>query len=398
MFKYLNEDTKKLLDTKFLSRTTSVELVINEKCQNACTYCYRKNKHNKSDVFSVEPEQVKIMIERFFNLIQEDGKDFLKHRRIELFGGDALLEYGKIKEILKIADSYSPISISIPTNGRLISELSEYDLISLFDIDTPIGISLSVDGDPSDKQRPLSKIGKMLSYDDKINYEKLYKLAVKYGYGYHPMLSFKHIDKWFDTIKYFFDTYNIVPYLLEVRHSLSKNDIINAVIQLAKIRDYYASIDEKTIQMANTIRASRTPRGLGCSGLTTAYIMPNGDLPFCHRVVDKPWVYGNVNYGIDISKAISLHTIYNHRNLPDCMVCPIRHYCNGQCQGACYEYWGDPWIPIPSVCDYNRLKFYIFALKYKDWKDMISNDLESLKLKVLETFDEDTIKHIMDSI
>jgi radical SAM protein with 4Fe4S-binding SPASM domain len=398
MFKYLNKDSKKLLDKKFLSRTTSIELVINEKCQNACTYCYRKFKHNTSNVFSVEPEQVKIMMQRFFNLIQEDGKEFLKHRSIELFGGDPLLDYQQVKKILKITGEYSPKYISIPTNGRLVSELSEYDLISLLDIDTRVVLSLSVDGLPSDNQRPLSKIGKMLSYDTKINYDKLFKLSKKYNWGYHPMLSFKHINKWFDTVKYFMESFGVVPYLLEIRHSLSKEDAIESIIQLAKIRDYYESIDEKAVEIANTIRASRTPRGLGCSALTTAYIMPNGDLPFCHRVVDPPWVYGNVNYGIDITKAVSLHTIYNHRNVPECFVCPIRQQCSGLCQGACYEYWGDPWIPIPSVCDYVRLKHYIFALKYDDWEKTIGNDIEYLRETVIETFTDKDIKHIMDSI
>ena len=399
MLRYLNKDTKKLFDTKFLSRTTGLELVINEKCQNACTYCYRTYKHNTSDVFSLEPNVVEIMMKKFFDLIQEDGKEFLKGRTLELYGGDPLINYIQIKEIFKIVDEYKPKSIVIPTNARLISELSTYDLESLFHgIETPISMSLSVDGDINDNQRPLSKIGKMLSYDEKINYDKLFQAAKKYGWGYHPMLSFKHINKWFDTIKTFMTEYGIVPYLLEVRHSLSKENSIEAVIQLAKIRDYYTSIDEKAIEMANTIRASQVPRGLGCSALTTVAIMPNGDLPFCHRVVDKPWVYGNVNYGLDITKAISLHTIYDHRNVPECFICPIRKECSGQCQGACYEYWGDPWIPIPSVCDFIRLKAYIFSLRYDDWKQMIRPKLDKLEESIKESFTKDNIKHIMDSI
>jgi radical SAM protein with 4Fe4S-binding SPASM domain len=399
MFKELDKDTKKLFDKKFLSRTTALELVINEKCQNSCTYCYRKFKHVKSPVFSVEPSQVKTMVDRFLNVIQEDAKDFFKNRKIELFGGDGLIDYQYTKKLLKILDEYNPKGISIPTNGRLVSELTSYDLESLFDgINTDIGLSLSVDGDITDKQRPLSKIGKMLSYDEKINYDKLFKIAKKYGYGYHPMLSFNKVDSWLDTIKYFFETYGIVPYLLEVRHSLSKENAIKAVIQIARIRDYYAFIDEKAVEMANTIRASRTPRGLGCSALTTAVIMPNGDMPFCHRLIDPPWVYGNVNYGLDITKAISLHTIYNHKNVPECFICPLRDYCNGLCQGACYEYWGDPWIPIPSVCDYYLLKNYIFSLKYDDWKQMLKPKINELKESVIEAFGEDTIKHIMDTI
>ena len=108
MFKELDKDTKKLFDKKFLSRTTALELVINEKCQNSCTYCYRKFKHVKSPVFSVEPSQVKTMVDRFLNVIQEDAKDFFKNRKIELFGGDGLIDYQYTKKLLKILDEYNP--------------------------------------------------------------------------------------------------------------------------------------------------------------------------------------------------------------------------------------------------------------------------------------------------
>ena len=402
MFRSISDSEKILIDKKFLSRCKSIELVINEKCQNACTYCYRKYKHDKSSVFSLDPSIVRTHLERFFDLIREDGKEFLKNRGIELFGGDPLLDYKQSKEILKIVDEYKPKNITIPTNARLVSELTEYDLEALFDgLDTRVGLSLSIDGDPSDNNRPLSKIGKMLMYDEKVKYKKLFKIAKDRGYGYHPMLSFKQIHKWLDTVQFFFNEFGVVPYLLEIRHSLSKENMIEAVIQLAKIRNFLEEIHKDTIKSANTIKASRVPRGLGCSALTTISIFPNGDMPFCHRVIDPPWVYGNVNYGIDITKAISLTSVYDHRNIPDCIICPIREICSGQCQGACYEYWGDPWIPIPSVCDYFRLKAYIFSLVYEDWETMVRQSFTNkneLKNSVLECFEKETINHILDEI
>jgi len=397
MFKPIDDYTKKIFDKKVLSRTTSLELIINEKCQNNCKYCYRTFKHNRSSLFSLEPENVKVIIDNFLNIIQED-KSFFNDRTIELYGGDPMLDYHHTREVFKIVDEYKPKLVTIPTNARLVSELTDYDIQKLFEgIETKIRLSLSVDGMPSENNRPLSKIGKMLGYNEKINYEKLNKVSKKYGYGFHPMLSFERIDSWLETIKFFWEEMNVIPYLLEVRHSLSKEDSIKAVSELMKIRDFYQSIDEKAVEMSNTLRASQVPRGLGCSALTTMCIMPNGDIPFCHRLVDPPWVFGNVHYGMDITKAISLTSIYNHRNLPECMICPIRIYCSGQCQGACYEYWGDPWIPIPSICDFNRLKAYIFSTRYEDWFNSLRNYNDKLKDSVTKAFGDDIVKRMMET-
>lgn len=401
MFREIDDEFDGIIKNKFLNRRSSLELIISEKCQNACKYCYRKFKHNKSDVFSVDARTIEHHINSFLKLFKIDAKEFFEYRSVELYGGDPMIDFKNFKEIIEVVDKFKPKSISVPTNARLVSELNEHDIESLLNhVETRVSLSLSVDGMPNEKNRSLSKIGKMLDYDDTINYSKLIKTARKYGCGFHPMLPFDDYSKWFDTVKFFFENFNVVPYLLEIRHSLSKEESINAVIQLAKIRNYYEKIGEKAVQMANTIKSSIVPRGLGCSALTTITIMPNGDMPFCHRVIDKPWVYGNVNYGIDISKAISLTSVYDHRNVPDCFVCPIREMCSGQCAGACYEYWGSPWIPIPSVCDYMRLKAYIFSLRYNDWGMTIKNNCNSNLLKdmIIEKFGSETVNKIMEEI
>jgi radical SAM protein with 4Fe4S-binding SPASM domain len=399
MFRKIDENLHGIVKNKFLNRRTSMEIIINEKCQNNCKYCYRTYKHNRSSIFSVEPTIVENLMNNFLDLFNLTKEEFFKHRHIELYGGEPLLDYKHSMDIFRVVDKFKPKYISIPTNARLVSELSEYDVDRLLgSIETKIHLSLSVDGIPNEMNRPLSKIGKMLAYDDVINYEKLFKLAKKHGCGFHPMLPFDSISRWFDTVKFFFDSFGIVPYLLEIRHSLSKEDSIEAVVQLCKIRNFYEKLGDKAVGLANTIKASIVPRGLGCSALTALTIMPNGDMPFCHRVIDPPWVYGNVFHGVDISKMISLTSVYDHRNVPDCFVCPIREYCSGQCAGSCYEYWGSPWIPIPSVCDYMRLKHYIFSMKYNDWKQMTDKKVMSrLKDLCVNKFGENSIKYILEN-
>jgi radical SAM protein with 4Fe4S-binding SPASM domain len=403
MFRKLDSNTKQLFDKKVLNKTTSLELVISEKCQNNCKYCYRTYKHDTSNIFSLEPSIVKSHIDKFLDIIQDDGT-FFNQRSIELYGGDPLLDYQKAIEILKIVDTYKPDFVVLATNARLLSELTDHDIDNFINsIDTKIHCSLSVDGDPSETNRPLSKIGKMLGYNEKIDYKRLLKISRKYNFGFHPMLSFTNSDKWLDTVKFFFHEMGLVPYLLEVRHALSKEDAVKSVGNLKRIRLFYENEFKDNpdqakfcIKKSNTLRCSIIPRGLGCSALTTLHIMPNGDMPFCHRLVDPPWVYGNVNYGFDISKVVSFTSIYNHRNLPECIICPIRDQCSGQCQGACYEYWGDPWMTIPSVCDYTRLKFYVFLKSFPNssWAGITKKG--KLEKSVFNIFDRKDIDMLID--
>ena len=403
----LSNEVKNMLKNKVFSRISSIELVTSEKCQNDCSYCYRTNKHNKSSFYAMNGQRAHNLLRRFLNLFELDD-EFFQDRSMELFGGDGLLDYKLSLEVLKVLNSFKPKNISIPTNGRLVSELAEYDVVKLLSScdNTNLSLSLSVDGTLGSDTRKLSKIGHMLGYEEKINYDKLFKLAKKYEWGYHPMLPFNESDRWIEVVKFFYESYGVVPYLLEIRHPLAKEDIIKSVKNLVLVRDFYESIlkdyddkdKNKILSRANTIRASQCPRGIGCSGLTTLNIMPNGDLPFCHRVIDPPWVMGNVDdFNFDISKLVNFRAGYDHRNHPICMACPIRKTCSGLCQGACYEYWGDPFMPIRSICNYILLKNWVFSRIYNDWKAMLETSIDEslLEKEVYKIFSKDVINSLI---
>jgi len=400
------DEYPKAIEEKILNRISGIELVVSEKCQNNCKYCYRVKKHNASPITYITPSKARLLLNNFLETFKIDV-GFYSSRCGELFGGDAGVNYQYLKEIIHIMISeFKFRNVVIPTNARLLQELAQPDLIDLLEAgENRVSFSLSVDGSPQDAQRSLSKFGKMLSYDEKINYQKLVAMAKKYHFGFHPMLTFESISTWLDTVKSFFDM-GIVPYLLEVRHPLMKDNAIDAVKTLGKIRQFLEPrIDKQTLRQSNTLSMSIVPRGLGCSALTTISIMPNGDLPFCHRVVDPPWVKGNVlEKTINFSKMISETSIYNHRNHPLCMACVIRDLCAGQCAGASYEYWGDPWIPIESICNFQRLKTYIFAEIFDDWKNIYDShnqhsiEKDTLKNTVENTYGADTINKLLSEL
>ena len=389
---------EKAIKNKILNRKNSIELVVSEKCQNNCKYCYRVKKHSASPIDYINVERADILLSNFLGVFDLDVT-YYQSLNIELFGGDALLYYNKFKLILDLCmNKYKFNKMIVPTNTRLLTELNSCDIEELLEVSPNLLFSLSVDGNPADKQRPLSKFGRMLSYDEKVNYDKLIYLAHKYKFGFHPMFSFDNYDIWYDSFKFFVDK-GVYPYLLEVRHSLTPEEALKCVSQLRKIRIFVDSMnDRKITRQLNTISASQVPRGLGCSAHTTFCIMPNGDVPFCHRVVDPPWVALNLlTKEWDVSKHITLTSAHHHSNHPICMICPIRDVCTGQCAGASYEYWGDPWIPIASICDYMQLKFYVFINTFDDWANFMSKcDMKQLESNVFKVFGESKVKELLN--
>jgi radical SAM protein with 4Fe4S-binding SPASM domain len=375
-----------LFQKKYLNRLSSIEFVISEKCQNACKYCYRVKHHNKSKITHISIDDFKLM---FNNISTLFNKNIYKYKTIELFGGDPVLNYDILCKIFKFLNKeLSTGLIVIPTNSRLIQELTFNDIRKMqkYAGNIRVAFSLSVDGEIIDSNRELSKYGKMHCYDTNIDYDYLKILITKFGklFAFHPMLHFNTVETWEPTIKFFYEKFKLVPYLLEVRHSVSSEDAIKAVNQLVNIRKYLKSLDKykNKTNFGNTISPSICPRGLGCSGLTTLCIMPNGDIPFCHRLVETPYVYGNI-YKKQFNKemAITYTSLFDFHNLPLCMECVIRNICSGQCLGANFEYWGDAFIMNPTICNYFKLKNYAMYNNFKSWKKTLSNQIDYNRLK-----------------
>jgi len=397
---------------KCLNRCTSVEFIITEKCQNACKYCYRVKKHQLSNKTLLDPKDLEIYISNMFDMF---GSRFFDNIEIELFGGDPLLDYHHFYEVLQVLCSKIDKCrrILIPSNTRLLQDLTCQDIKELFlsatNKDIEVCISFSVDI-IDDKQRKLSKIGQMLDYDVDYNFDKVLRCLSEAGvvYGFHPMLDFDNIDKWFHQFKFYFDR-KMYPYLLEVRHPLTLEQALRATEELVVIRKYVEhkisnkEVPEYVTRILNTISASRVPRGLGCSAHTSLCVNIEGNIPFCHRLMDPPWICGSVlSKRINISKFAHFKMVYDHRNHINCAVCPVRMFCSGQCVGASYEYWGDPWSPIDSICDYTRLKIYTFINYFADWSDMtkcMSNQQrQQLHQQVMSTFGENNLKILHQNI
>jgi len=383
----MKDNIQCLLNDKFLNRIISIEYVVTQKCQNECVYCYRRFLHHSSKEIFVPPERIRIFTEnliQMFNL----SKDFFTKRQAELFGGEPMLDLDHFNEVLKVIQSYRYKRILVPTNGRLVSVSRLSVIEKILKENQNLFLSFSVDSPYQDKNRPLSKFGILNNYPEEIDYDKLFYIAKKYKFGFHPMLYLETASEWFNTFKFFFD-HGVIPYLLEVRHPSSKNNMIEGVKQLIKIRQFLDDVELPFEQKrhTNTVYPSTVPRGLGCSALTSISISPNGDVPFCHRLSDKPYIKMNLmDKTFDLDKIIMWTSAFDFRNHPKCVSCPIRNLCSGPCIGMNYEYWGNPWLPYNEFCLYTKLKIYSMSLYFDDWKkELLKSFTDKKQYDILET-------------
>lgn len=97
-------------------RSKSVTLVLTHQCNLACVYCYEKHKNNQR----MSLETAKKIIDYELNL--DDNTD---EAEIDLFGGEPLLEFDTIKELIEYAKMQNypkEYVFFITTNGVLLTE------------------------------------------------------------------------------------------------------------------------------------------------------------------------------------------------------------------------------------------------------------------------------------
>jgi radical SAM protein with 4Fe4S-binding SPASM domain len=231
------------------------------------------------------------------------------------------------------------------------------------------------------------------------NWDRLIELGKKYNSGFHPMLSFDTVDKWFDTWNFFISK-GVGCYLLEVRHPVTKEQMFEAVRQLVKIIKTSDKLGLKNT--FNTTTPSIINRGMTCSAQTTLSINSDGCVYTCHRLMNERFKIADLNTKeIDVSKFVMWKGLYHRRNQIVCMGCPIKKICPGQCLGAVYEYWGygGITIPIPSLCQYFLLKFYILSSLFDVWeKSMNGVNTTKLEQSVYGNFGKDIIEDFKETL
>jgi len=332
------------------------QLVLTERCNMACTYCYinQKPRDMTPEVFDAHyygtlPKMMNTYGQREFHAA--------------LFGGEPLLNWKLIEYITPILKKDSRCTLIIAmTNGLAFVDDNKWDYFQR----NQLAISLSFDGLWNKNSRPLKNGESSLELYMK---EPLKSRFSGQG-GCKVMVSPESIDTLVDNYKWFVEEFNIPsPDYSLVRDDIwSESDVKNFEIQAEKLADqmikYVKGGVRTTIGFFQLyildllFGTTYGKRPFGCfAGCTGAGFMPDGIVYPCARFGShdvKPLYDSmkNIEYGktIDIMRSpqVSNPQAYNK-----CKNCELYQYCNAGCtyqQLKTDEPNANYCEPVESIC------------------------------------------------
>lgn len=346
-------------------------------CNLRCKYCFADEGeyHGKREVMS--PEIGKRAIDF---VIKESGPR--KNIEVDLFGGEPLMAFDTIKEIVDYARKVEKehgknIRFTMTTNATLLDyEKMEY-------LDKEMGnLVLSIDGRPEVNDKVRIRMDGKGSFDRIM--PKIQKMVEKRDkskqYYVRGTFTRENLD-FFKDFEYLknkgFDEISIEPVVLPDEHPLSLR-----WEDVEKIKEQYDELykdmlknhrEGKNVKFYHfNIDLSGGPciykRISGCgSGFEYVAITPSGDIYPCHQFVgNEKYKMGSLDEGIkrhDIMDTFRKSHIYNK---PVCKECWARFYCSGGCQANNINFTGDILMPYELGCELQKKRIETaIALKSK---------------------------------
>ncbi|HEY5563323.1 MAG TPA: thioether cross-link-forming SCIFF peptide maturase [Clostridiaceae bacterium] len=334
-------------------------------CNLKCTYCFADEGEYKGKREIMTPFIGKKAIDF---VIEHSGPR--RNIEVDLFGGEPLLAFDTVKEIVKYAREKEKlhnknIRFTITTNGTLLTdEIIDY-------IDKNMGnVVLSIDG--REKVNDAVRVRKDGSGTYKDIIVKITKMVAKRDkskqYYLRGTFTSKNLDFSEDVLALAnlgFKEISIEPVVLPKGNPLALKEeylpeifkqydiIYSELLERNKNGDsfkfYHFNIDLKGGPCIYK-------RISGCgAGHEYVSITPNGDIYPCHQFTgDQKFKMGNIleeGFATDMSKKFKEAHIYNK---PKCLECWARFYCSGGCQANNYNFNGDINIPYELGCSMQK--------------------------------------------
>ena len=359
------------------SYVKAVCLNIIHDCNLRCKYCFADEGEykGKRKIMSVEVGKKAIDY-----VIEKSGPR--KNIEIDLFGGEPLMAFKNIKEIVDYGREQEKIHnknirFTMTTNATLLDEEKmEY-------LDKNMGnIVLSIDGRKSVNDKVRIRVDGSGSYDailPKIK-EMVTRRDKSKQYYVRGTFTRENTDFFEDVLALAneeFDEISIEPVVLPDGHELSlrEEDLETIYGEYDKLyhemlkrhkdgnpfKFYHFNID---LQGGPCVYK----RISGCgAGHEYVAITPDGEVYPCHQFVgNKDFLLDNIyneNFNNDLSSDFRKAHIYNK---PKCKECWARFYCSGGCQANNFNFNGDMNIPYEIGCKMQKKRIECaIALKAK---------------------------------
>lgn len=361
------------------SRTFSIELMVTEKCNLGCTYCYvsNRNKNMTKESFHKAWDELPKWME----------KQICDEYSISYFGGEPLENFEMIKYIHEYVKN-DPLCKheSIVSNLTLITpEIADYI------VKENMNVSFSFDGLSSNESRPLLPVKENNGYTNILDlYNDKWDLILKVcNNACHIVISPDNIHLLSKNVDYL-----LKKGISNIDYSLAKDDIWTAE-DVEKFKFYY---NEYINNIITKIKNNTWIQGginfialadgfagfLGMKrhhscfvGTSGCAITPDGEYYACARFASKNIFKYTDDLNFDeIAEDLD---IYNYNK---CKACEIYYYCN---QGCVYSQLRNDNEPLDSFCEI--YKFIVKEMiranhilkKSKFYMDILRGELDELR-------------------
>ena len=347
-------------------------------CNLRCKYCFADEGEYKGCRKPMSAEVGKRAIDY---VLENSGN--IKNIEVDLFGGEPLMVFDTIKEIVDYAKEKDKlynknIRFTMTTNSTLLNdEIIDY-------IDKNMGnIILSIDGRKEVNDNVRIRVDGSGCYDRILpNIKKMVDRRDPSKQYYARGTFTRENTDFFEDVMALanegFSEISIEPVVLPDSHNLSIRSE-----DLPKIYEQYDMLYKEMLRRAENndnpfkfyhfnIDLNGGPcvykRIAGCgAGHEYVAITPDGDIYPCHQFVgNEEFLLGNINSGIknkNLSKDFKNAHIYNK---PKCKECWARFYCSGGCKANNFNFNGDIHVPYEIGCEMQKKRIECaIALKAK---------------------------------
>lgn len=315
-----------------------LSLIMSEECPFRCKYCihFANSKHYYNPEKMMSLEVAKVCIDEFFNLVT---KNHLPEAYINFGGGEPLLNYKTIAQLLPYIDSYKkklniPIKIGINTNMSLLTKEMAENFIK-YDVE----IAASLDGTKAGNNTV--RLNKDLSgtYNQIIRGFNILKNLGRPLNGFAMTVT---EDNFFDVDRPIIDWAN-EQNMKEVRIDIDVVGLVNVPIsevveRLKMVRAYAKTKDISVIgfwsRAAENLGLIPENEDIGfCGGErgNSVCVAPSGQVFPCGYSNYQIGHFANISQIGNSPAYQSLLQKRNLNNLDSCKKCPIYGFCRGGC-------------------------------------------------------------------
>lgn len=349
---------------------------LTQSCNLRCSYCFTEGKSNKIISLDIAKKSIDFLINNVKNAKLEDLTNNQRKIDISFWGGEPLLEWDLLKEIVLYAESIKPddmiISFGGTTNGVLLTSdkfdfLDEHKILFMVSFDgtkeshdkyrvfeNGNGSYDIVEGNLKEiiKRWPIYRVRMSLHPDGCKNFYNDIKHLIDIGVNniyYSPVFEYEFTEEQWKIWET--ECFKVIDLLAE--HQKNGREI--------RIEHFvsYAKESDKAIYPCGA--------GRGYIGIDT-----DGSLWPCHRFIKfndiRPWqekemCFGHVEYGI--IKPEIRDKFINFKTECSTNECYLGTPCHGGCYAISFELTGDIGRTTKAMCEYVKHQISV-SNYYKD--------------------------------